>query len=135
LYMGNTNYSLVAVKDSFLRLRAGAGAYYIDLWDNGNVGISQSNPQYRLDVNGDINAHGFVRSNGLILSSDRRYKTNIHTFDNALDAILNLRGVTFDWNRDAFPDRNFSDGRQIGFIAQEVEKVLPELVSTGKDEF
>jgi hypothetical protein len=48
----------------------------------------------------------------------------------ALDAILCLRGVTFDWKQGGFPDMNFASGQQIGFIAQEVEKVLPELVST-----
>lgn len=62
--------------------------------------------------------------------SDRRYKTNIATFDNALDTILNLRGVTFDWDREQWKGRGFARGRQIGFIAQEVETALPELVST-----
>jgi hypothetical protein len=38
--------------------------------------------------------------------------------------------VTYEWKQKEFPDRNFAPGRQIGFIAQEVEKVLPELVST-----
>src|SRR5205085_6359799 len=52
------------------------------------------------------------------------------TLDNSLDAILNLRGVAYDWNRDAWKDKNFPEGRQIGFIAQEIEKVLPELVYT-----
>src|SRR5262249_46222357 len=60
-------------------------------------------------------------------SSDARWKTNVQTFDNALDTILNLRGVRFDWK--PTEGMNFPDGRQIGFIAQEVEKVLPELVS------
>ncbi len=59
-----------------------------------------------------------------------RYKQSITTFDNALDAILNLRGVTYDWNREAWKDRNFPAGRQVGFIAQEVEQILPELVMT-----
>src|SRR5262249_53533719 len=91
---------------------------------NGNVGIGLTGSSYKLRVNGKIAATGFD------VQSDRRYKTNIHTFDNALDTILNLRGVTFDWNKAAYPDMNFTDGRQIGFIAQEVEKILPELVTT-----
>ena len=60
--------------------------------------------------------------------SDARYKTNVQPIPNALDAILRLRGVTYDWNRSAFPGRNFPEGQQVGFIAQEVEKVLPALV-------
>lgn len=61
----------------------------------------------------------------LAQNSDARYKKNIATLDNALDLILGLRGVSYQWNE---TDRG--DGRQIGFIAQELEKVLPELVST-----
>lgn len=63
-------------------------------------------------------------------SSDVRYKSNIATLPNALDTILNLRGVTYEWKRDEFKDKNFKAGKQIGFIAQEVEKILPELVRT-----
>jgi hypothetical protein len=65
--------------------------------------------------------------------SDARYKQNVATFDNALDAILQLRGVTFDWKKNDYPGMNFSDGKQVGFLAQEVEKVLPELVKTNKN--
>lgn len=91
---------------------------------NGNVGIGISGSSYKLRVNGKIAATDFD------VQSDRRYKTNIHSFDNALDTILNLRGVTFDWKRSEFPDMNFVEGRRIGFIAQEVEQILPELVTT-----
>ena len=61
--------------------------------------------------------------------SDARYKTNVQTFPGALDAIRRLRGVTFNWQ----PELNKDSESHIGFIAQEVETVLPELVSTGKD--
>src|SRR5262245_56903398 len=81
-------------------------------------------------VFGDVNVGGSVRANAITLTSDARYKQHIATFPDALDTILNLRGVTYDWNRDAWKHKNFSEGKQIGFIAQEVEKVLPELVST-----
>jgi hypothetical protein len=91
---------------------------------NGNVGIGTTAPSTRLDVNGAI------RCTSLTQTSDARYKTNIATFPDALDAILNLRGVTFDWDKAKWAERNFSEGRQIGFLAQEVEKILPELVST-----
>ena len=39
--------------------------------------------------------------------------------------ILRLRGVTFDWRRDEFPERRFRTGRDVGFIAQEVGEVHP----------
>ena len=41
--------------------------------------------------------------------------------------------MPFDWKRDAFPDHRFSEERQVGFIAQEIEPVIPEAVSKGSD--
>ncbi|MBN2809473.1 MAG: tail fiber domain-containing protein [Deltaproteobacteria bacterium] len=38
--------------------------------------------------------------------------------------------VSYEWRRDEFPNRWFHHGRQLGFIAQEVEEVLPEIVKT-----
>jgi len=43
---------------------------------------------------------------------------------------MQLRGVNFNWNTTAYPQRMFSDKRTMGFIAQEVEKVVPEIVQT-----
>lgn len=74
---------------------------------------------------GDVSTTGSYQN-----MSDARYKTNVQTFPNGLEAILNLRGVTFDWKREEFKNRHFKEGKQIGFIAQEVEKILPELVRT-----
>ena len=47
--------------------------------------------------------------------------------------MLQLRGVSYDWKTEEYPDKGFSKDRQIGFIAQEVEPVIPELVKTGSD--
>jgi hypothetical protein len=106
-------------------IRSAAGSGIVVLQDNdGRVGIGTATPGYKLHVNGSVAGVGNYNS-----LSDERYKTNVQTFPNALDAILNLRGVTFDWKRNDYPGMNFADGRQVGFIAQEVEKVLPEAVS------
>ena len=102
----------------------------VSITNGGRVGIGTANPAYPLDVSGDINASGSVRANGIALSSDARYKTNIATLNNALDDVLNLRGVAYDFDRAKWPEKHFADGKQIGFIAQEIEKIFPELVST-----
>jgi hypothetical protein len=65
--------------------------------------------------------------------SDARFKQNVEDLDGALDRTLALRGVTFDWRRDEYPERHFSARRGLGFIAQEVEAIYPELVITGPD--
>ena len=59
--------------------------------------------------------------------SDARLKTNVATIDGALGTVLRLRGVTYDFREDNFAELNVG-GEQTGFIAQEVEAVLPHLV-------
>jgi hypothetical protein len=62
--------------------------------------------------------------------SDERLKKDISPLADALGRVLALRGVSFTWRRDEFPEQHLNDGPQIGFIAQEVEPVLPEVVTT-----
>ena len=94
---------------------------------NGNVGIgSNCDPNYKLKVNGEISANNWTSD------SDRRWKKDIKTLDNSLDKIAALRGVSYQWRVDDFPNKNFSDGTQLGVIAQEIETVFPELVHTDK---
>jgi len=52
---------------------------------------------------------------------------------NALEAILGLRGVSYSWDKEKWADKSFADGQQIGFIAQEIEKIFPSLVTTDSD--
>jgi predicted adenine nucleotide alpha hydrolase (AANH) superfamily ATPase len=101
----------------------------------GNVGIGPTPPdQYRLRVSGgDARVDGFVYLTSTQTTSDRRFKTDIDTIKNALSTIESLAGVTYSWKTEAFPERNFSKERQIGLIAQDVEKVLPEVVHTDAD--
>jgi hypothetical protein len=75
-----------------------------------------SGPGY-LDVGIDTN--GFLVNN----ASDISLKENINNIDDALNKVLNLRGVTYNWK-----DRNSGgNATKIGFIAQEVNQVVPEL--------
>lgn len=82
---------------------------------NGNVGIGTTSPSYKLDVDGTIRATGDV-----IAYSDKRVKENIKTIDNSLEKVNQLRGVEFN--------KIGEDKKSIGVIAQEIEKILPEVV-------
>jgi hypothetical protein len=63
-------------------------------------------------------------------ASDKTFKTNIETLKNSLESIKKLRGVSFDWKTNEYP--SFSEGKQIGLIAQEVREIFPELVKGNK---
>jgi hypothetical protein len=102
----------------------------LTVMSSGQVGINQHNPNAELDVSGNIRATQTVQS-----WSDIRVKKNIVEIPDALAKIQQIRGVTFDWRRDEFPDRKFKETRDMGVIAQEVEKVFPEVVSTDREGF
>lgn len=103
----------------------------LTILENGNIGMGNLTPSVRLQVNGDIIA------NSIAGSSDIRFKKNIRTVDHALDKVKALRGVYFNWDKEAFPDKNFSNQNELGFIAQEVEKIIPEIVTkdNSKEEY
>ncbi|MEK7646850.1 MAG: tail fiber domain-containing protein, partial [Patescibacteria group bacterium] len=60
-------------------------------------------------------------------NSDARLKKDITTLDNSLSKVLQLRGVNFAWKSDA------SSTPQIGFLAQEVLPIVPQVVTQGRD--
>jgi len=94
----------------------------------GNVGIGTTTPSQRLYVDGNICATGTIGE-----CSDARFKQNVSTLEDPIGKVSKLRGVEFNWKSDEFRSRNFSQARQVGFIAQEIKDVLPEVVSEGSD--
>ena len=133
-----------AVRGDFKMIQRGGGAgnnsgqgrALVDAGLNqGGVGatglhINYANDFGQVNIDSDTYVSGKVYSNGVALTSDARYKMNIVTLDHALENLLNLRGVTYDYDRAKWPAKNFPAERQIGFIAQEVERIFPELVVT-----
>jgi len=66
-------------------------------------------------------------------ASDKRYKSNIKPLLGLGNKVNLLQPVEYEWNKEQFPEHNFPDGNQIGLIAQEVEKLFPEIVATNTD--
>jgi hypothetical protein len=93
----------------------------------GDPGIGTDSPNYDLDVRGTIG------NNTTLYHSDKRWKRDILKLDGSLDKVLQLQGVQYKWKQDDYPEMNFPDGEQIGLIAQDVEKVIPEVVNDGAD--
>lgn len=96
---------------------------------NGEYGTLNVNGTNGSSINliggsGDINISGVVNQ-----SSDARLKKNVTTLTSGLSMVNRLRGVRYNWKDESKPEA------KIGFIAQEVEEVLPELVKTREDGF
>jgi prepilin-type N-terminal cleavage/methylation domain-containing protein len=73
---------------------------------------------------GNLIVRGTVNAAGTTLTSDARLKTNVRPIEGALQKILRLSGVSFDWISSA----RKKDGPQVGVIAQDVQREFPELV-------
>ncbi|MGZ6484554.1 MAG: tail fiber domain-containing protein, partial [Bdellovibrionota bacterium] len=119
----------------------------------GNVGIGNNNPADALDVTGNVATTGVVTLTGVAATSangsnpvcidnvtgtvtrsvngggcatvsDRRLKKDITPISGALDKLLSLTGVTYFWK-----DKASGTERHVGLIAQDVQKVYPEIVT------
>ena len=105
------------------------------LGTNNGIAVFGDNPSpngFAGYFNGTVNVQGNITASGTITpgSSDGRLKKNVQPLTGALDSLLKLRGVTFEWKTPA--EHGDQKGTQRGFIAQEVETVMPEWI--GKDD-
>ena len=92
----------------------GAWALYLNWFGGTAVNVGNGASGF-----GTINAAAFTNA------SDRSYKKDIKILENPLTRLLSLEWVSFKWKNNGRPD--------IGFIAQDIEKIIPEIVSTNSD--
>jgi len=97
----------------------------------GTVGINteKPNPEVEFDVNGVIAAFDFVQL------SDERYKKNVEPLKNSLSKVSQLNAVNYQFKTEEFKEKAFDENSQIGFIAQEVQNIYPEIVNEDKEGF
>jgi uncharacterized membrane protein len=80
-------------------------------------------PAFRVDLpNNSANAVGRIRAAGISFWSSMRWKEDIRPIPNALEKALALRGVNFRWKPE------YGGGEDMGFIMEEVDRVVPEVV-------
>jgi len=118
-YNGSAWVNLDAAGGSSVWSLNGNKAFY----NTGNVGIGTNNPTAKLHVTGDVAVAGSI-----IHPSDKNLKENIQTINNGLSLINQLNPTTYNHKADKATEFGLSTKLQYGLIAQEVEKVLPEIV-------
>ena len=94
----------------------------------GDVGIGTDSPDYELEVTGKIYASDSIISNVYAGTSDIRLKQDIEPTDKGLDAVMELNPVSYRFIANAE-----SEKKSYGFIAQEIEEVIPDVVGTRHD--
>jgi CRISPR/Cas system-associated exonuclease Cas4 (RecB family) len=105
----------------------GSGVAYLAI-TGGYVGIASNTPGYRLELPNTASADGQGRANAWQTYSDGRFKKDLKPVADALAKVMALKGVTY---RSAL---EVNAKREVGLIAQDVEKVLPEAVSISNTE-
>ena len=79
------------------------------------------------------NSTGTLTVNGTNYPSDARYRKQITRVQNPLEKIMAINGVEYFMRTDEFPSKHFDNKLQVGLIAQDVEKVLPQAVQTDQE--
>ena len=121
--------SVVVIPTNGLSLQTGYNVSYISSYNTSGVlgGLYIQSSVLNVDSLGT----GLVYSNGGTLTStnpsDRNLKTEITDLNYGLNEIMQLRPVSYLWKNDTI-----NQGKQFGFIAQEVQEVMPEIVKDGE---
>jgi hypothetical protein len=119
----NTNNFVEINQDGIFISRAGTN--YIKMLKSSN------NTNTMLDVGGDISSTGDIIA---FASSDVRLKKNIQKIDSPLDKITKISGNKYEW-AEGYEDIHSNHGNDYGVIAQEIEKIFPEIVNTRNNGF
>jgi hypothetical protein len=134
---GNTGISIISGSSSSGSLLFGDGTGGTAAY-RGKIEYDHSNDQFEIrtaaTVNGLFSSAGTLTVAGDVIAygspSDKRLKENIKPIESALDKVSKLQGVTFNWKESGSILELKED---VGFIAQDVQKVMPELVRENKD--
>ena len=94
-----------------------AAAEKMRLDHDGNLGIGTATPSTKLEVSGTITE-----------TSMREAKTNIENMGSMLPTVLQMQGVKYDWK-----DESYGGKDNLGFIAEDMKEILPEVVSCSKE--
>jgi hypothetical protein len=129
LYPGGAGEVGIGVYGNELRLHADNPNAKVSFGTQDNAGnyaenaLAQRNGVYAFSVLGSL----WV--NGTTYASDERFKQNITPIASPLAKLLQINGVEYEMKTKEFPANHFSNGRQIGLTAQNVEKIVPEAVN------
>jgi hypothetical protein len=128
LFIANAaNLRTIDMQGSGGNIKLGADPSGIAPGQDGDLSVRDGHGGVSIQLTGST---GSIRAVSVTETSDRRFKAGIVPLSNALNTVLALRGVRYQWKQDGALKQGFSQDAQLGFIGQEVEIVCPEVVST-----
>ena len=126
-YGNGDDFTIFTYNSRDIVLTPGNGNVILGLTSSSQTAVGTTNPgSFKFYVNGTTGC-----SQGFWAGSDKRYKKDIKKIDGALEKIKAVDGFTYQFKREIINDLDFTqatESNQLGFLAQDLEKVFPELV-------
>ena len=119
----------IGVYGNELRLHADNPGAAVSFGTQDNAGAFTQAGRFQISGAYGLYVNGSIWANGNTYASDERFKQNITPIQSPLQKLLQIDGVEYEMRTTAFPQNNFQPGRQMGLLAQNVEKIIPEAVS------
>jgi hypothetical protein len=133
LYPGASGFAGLGVYSNEVRLHSDNLNGKVSFGWQDNSGNYTEFGKFHAWNNERLAVFGTIWANGTTYASDERFKKNIKSISNPIEKLLQINGVEYEMNTDKFPSMNFQSDRQMGFLAQNVEKVVPEAVNENED--
>lgn len=115
-----------SIENSGIRSYASGTGINYGIYANAPVGVNN----YAGYFSGDVHVQGALTiPGGTVTASDAQFKTNVNDLTNSLSLINQLTPRTFNYDNASYPDFNFESDMQMGLIAQEVEQIIPTIVT------
>lgn len=129
LYPGGAGEVGIGVYGNELRLHCDNPGSMVSFGTQDNAGVFTQAGRFQLSGGYGLFVNGNIWANGTTYASDARFKQNITPITSPLQRLMQLNGVEYEMKGNEFVNNNFQQGRQMGLIAQNVEKVVPEAVN------
>jgi hypothetical protein len=129
LYPGAAGEVGIGVYGNELRLHADNPGAKVSFGTQTNAGVFTEAGKFEINGSYALSVFGSIWANGTTYTSDERFKQNITAISSPLQKLLQLNGVEYEMKVNEFPKNHFMPGRQIGLLAQNVEKIIPEAVN------
>ncbi len=129
LYPGGAGEVGIGVYGNELRLHCDNPGSMVSFGTQDNAGVFTQAGRFQLSGVYGLFVNGSIWANGTTYASDERFKQNITAIQSPLQKLLQINGVEYEMKTGSFPKNNFQQKRQIGLLAQNVEKIIPEAVN------